>query len=244
MCWFSLSYRRIKFLEKYQPASDILKEQQKGHIFCLSWKRAVEIHTSTRLWSAGLWGKVPVLRTGCSASSNTSLRGVWSSFLVFCTAQSHRTLHTTWELWVTAVLPSFCCVPVFLPVWGSFLLFHVWCAVPRFMCAAVSPVSSCVSLGRHRSFCSWCLHFKNAKKGSSMLEQKCPRHSLSLTSSFSFKGIVWINERLFIAGTKCSDMPELSNCYYASLKGSLFRDRNGNFMPLQWNHKYHFKPCP
>lgn len=85
---------------------------------------------------------------------------------------------------------------------------------------------------------------KNAKKGSRILEQKCPRHSLSLTSSFSFKGIVWINERLFIAGTKCSDMPEMSKCYYAPLKGPLFRDRNGNFMPLQWNHKYHFKPCP
>lgn len=40
-------------------------------------------------------------------------------------------------------------------------------------------------------------------------------------SSFSSKGIVWINERLFIAGTKCSDMPEMSRHDYASLKGPL-----------------------
>lgn len=121
---------------------------------------------------------------------------------------------------------------------------------PRLMCFATVHVCRSVSgvllysFGMHRSFCSWCLHFKNAKKGSSILEQKCPRHSLSLTSSFSFKGIVWINERLFIAGTKCSDMPEMSKCYYAPLRGPLFRDRNGYFMPLQWNHKHHFKPCP
>lgn len=63
------------------------------------------------------------------------------------------------------------------------------------------------------------------------------------TSSFSSKGIVWINERLFIAGTKCSDMPEMSKPYYAPLRGPLFRDKNDDFMPLQWKHKYHFKPC-
>lgn len=49
-----------------------------------------------------------------------------------------------------------------------------------------------------------------------------------------------------IAGTKCSDMSEMSKCYYGPLKGPPFRDKNGNFYALAVgiNHKYHFKPCP
>lgn len=98
--------------------------------------------------------------------------------------------------------------------------------------------------GIHLLFCSWYLHFKNAKDGYNFRGQICQSPSLSATSSFSSKDIMGINERLFIAGTKCSDMPEMSKRYYAPLKGPLFRDKNDNFMPLQWNHKYHFKPRP
>lgn len=181
-------------------------------------------------------------QAACSQfKAGRQLLGVWSSILVFCTTQSYKTLHPTWELCVAAALPCLCCAPDTQFVCPPGAHFSCSCALPRFTCAAVSPVSSCVSLV---CFAPGVYILKNAEKGSSILEQKCPRHSLSLTSRFSFKGIVWINERLFIAGTKCSDMPEMSKCYYAPLKGPLFRDRNGNFMPLQWNHKYHFKPCP
>lgn len=176
-----------------------------------------------------------------------ALKGFWSSILVFCATQSHRTLHTTWELCVAAALPSLFCVSDTHSLSAHLRLISPFpcltCFATVHVCRSVSSVLL-HSFGMHGSFYSRCLRFKNAKKGSSILEQKCPRHSLSPTSSFSFKGIVWINERLFIAGTKCSDMPEMSKCYYAPLKGPLFRDRNGNFMPLQWNHKYHFKPCP
>lgn len=170
------------------------------------------------------------------------LLGVWSSILVFLHNSVPQNTAHHMELCVAAALPCLCCAPDTLSLSAHLrLISPVPRALPRFTCAAVSPVSSCVSLV---CFAPGVYILKNAEEGSSTLEQKCPRHSLSLTSSFSFKGIVWINERLFIAGTKCSDMPEMSKCYYAPLKGPLFRDRNGNFMPLQWNHKYHFKPCP
>lgn len=170
----------------------------------------MEIHTSIRLWATGLWGKVPILGAGCLqpvqswkailGADAPALRGVWSSILIFYTTQPHKRLHTTWEPCVAAALPSLCCVSDT----------HCLCAhlrlvspFPCLMCFATVHVCHSVSsvllyfFGMHGSFYSPCLHFKNAKKGSSILEQKCPRHSLSLTSSFSFKGIVWINERLF-----------------------------------------------
>lgn len=205
-------------------------------------------------WATRLWGKVPIPGAGCLHPVQSwkaapwcrcsSPRGCLEQHSAFF-AQSNPTKHYT---------PHGSCVwqqPC--PLFAGFLTHTVCLPIspfPSLMCFATVHVCCSVSsvplyfFGTHGSFYSWCLHFKNARKGSSILEQKCPGHSLSPTSSFSFKGIVWINERLFIAGTKCSDMPEMSKCYYAPLKGPLFRDRNGNFMPLQWNHKYHFKPCP
>lgn len=174
--------------------------------------------------------------------------GGLNSILVCCRIQPHKILQNAWELCTAAALPSLHCVPlartVCLPVWGSFLLFHTQCTLSWFTCAAMSPVSSYISLEYSPHFGPGSHISKIAKNGYSIRGQICPGPSLPTRSSFSFRGIVWTNERLFIAGTKCSDMPEMSKCYYAPLKGPLFRDKNDNFMPLQWNHKYHFKPCP
>lgn len=173
-----------------------------------------------------------------------TLRGVLNSVLVCCRIQPPKILHDAQELHTAAALPSLCCVPlaraVCLPVRGSFLLFHTRCTLSRFTCAAMSPVSSYVSLEYSSHFAPSSHILKIAKNGFSIRGQICPGLSLPATSSFSFRSIVRTNERLFIAGTKCSDMPGMSKRYYAPLKGPLFRDKNDNFMPLQWNHKYHF----
>lgn len=240
--WFSLFYRRIKFLEKYQLASGIFKEQHRGSYLLPELKESCE--NSISLWAARLWGKVPVLGAGCLQPVQSWEAAPWCLEQQFgFSAQLSPTKHCTPHGAVCGSSPAlsllcswhtqFVCPPeAHFSCSTCFATVHVCCSISSVLLCFFSLFSPGVYI------------LKNAEEGSSTLEQKCPRHSLSLTSSFSFKGIVWINERLFIAGTKCSDMPEMSKCYYAPLKGPLFRDRNGNFMPLQWNHKYHFKPCP
>lgn len=197
----------------------------------------MEIHTSIRLWAARLWGKIlqPVqtwrAAPCCRCSSPKGCLEQHFGFLHNPIPQN-TTPHMGAVCGSSPALSLLCfwhCLSALLRLISPFP--HLIFFATVHMCCSVSSVLLCF-FGMHGPFYSWCLHFKNARKSSSILEQKCPRHSLSLTSSFSFKGIVWINERLFIAGTKCSDMPEMSKRYYAPLKGPLFTDRNGNFMPL------------
>lgn len=146
-----------------------------------------------------------------------------------------------------AALTSLRCVPDMLCLSAHLRLIsplHLTNIPLIHVCCSVSNVLHLNFFGIHLLIYSWYVDFKNANSDYSIRGHISPSPSLSSVSSFSSKGIVWINERLFIAGTKCSDMPEMFKCYYAPFKAPLFRDKNDNFMPLQWNHKYHFKPRP
>lgn len=143
--------------------------------------------------------------------------------------------------------PGLCCVPDTQCLSAHLRLvppLYLMCIAVVRPCCNVSAVLHLYFFGIHLSFRSWHVQLKNANNGYSIRWQISPSPDLSTTSSYSSKGIVWINERLFITGTKCSDMPGMSKLYYASFRAPLFRDKNDNFMPLPWNHKYHFKPSP
>lgn len=147
-----------------------------------------------------------------------------------------------------AALTSLRCVPDMLCLSAHLRLIspslHLTNIPLVYVCCSVSNVLHLNFFGILLLIYSWYVDFKNANSDYSIRGHVSPSPNLSSMSSFSSKGIVWINERLFIAGTKCSDMPEMFKCYYAPFKAPLFRDKNDNFMPLQWSHKYHFKPSP
>lgn len=168
--------------------------------------------------------------------------------MVCCTKQSHKAPYNTWELHAMAAQTSLCCVPDTQCLSAHLRLvpppLYLMCIAVVRPCCNVSAVLHLYFFGIHLSFRSWHVQLKNANNGYSIRWQISPSPDLSTTSSYSSKGIVWINERLFITGTKCSDMPGMSKLYYASFRAPLFRDKNDNFMPLPWNHEYHFKPSP
>lgn len=161
--WFSLFYRRIKFLEKYQLASGIFKEQHRGSYLLPELKESCE--NSISLWAARLWGKVPVLGAGCLQPVQSWEAAPWCLEQQFgFSAQLSPPKHCTPHGAVCGSSPAlsllcswhtqFVCPPeAHFPCSTCFATVHVWCSI------------SSVLLCFFSLFCSWCLHFKKCRGG-------------------------------------------------------------------------------